>query len=62
MDMLEAKSTLVERRVKAKGHDYTQYIIYIPKDIVKDSQFKLKAKDILTIRLETPTRLIIEKA
>lgn len=50
--MLEADSKISERIVKAKGHTYKQLFIYLPKDLVNDSQFPLKAEDPITIRVD----------
>jgi hypothetical protein len=59
--MLEAKTRFTERVVTAKGHHYTQMVLYVPKDLVKDSQFPFKAGQDLTMRIEGG-RVILEKA
>ena len=59
--MLTARTKLSERVVKAKGHEYRQLIIYVPKDLVKDSQFPFKPGQDVAIRIDDG-KLIIEKA
>lgn len=58
--MLEAKATVTERIVRSKGHEYRQMILYVPRDLVKDSQFPFKKGQTVKMRLDSG-RLIIEK-
>lgn len=58
--MLQAETKIAERTVKAKGRPYSQLYIYLPQDLVKDSQFPFKANDIIQITAEGK-KLIIEK-
>jgi hypothetical protein len=48
------------RTVKAKGRAYTQYFIYLPADLVKDSAFLFHGDDPITIRV-TDGALIVSK-
>jgi hypothetical protein len=50
--MLEARTKISERMVRAKGREYSQLIIYLPKDLVKDSAFPFEAGDLIEIRIE----------
>ena len=59
--VLEAVGSLHPRITKTKGTDYTRYYIYLPSDLVKDSQFpfNLEKRPVkITIDGE---RLLIEK-
>lgn len=57
--MLQAATQIRQRIVKSKGHTYEQTLIFIPRDIAKDSAFPFKSGDSITIKDKT---LVIEYA
>lgn len=58
--MLSGKSKIIARTIKSKGHSYSQLFIYLPKNLVTDSAFPLKAGDEIEIRAQGK-QLVIEK-
>lgn len=59
--MLESESKLINRPRMSKGKRYDSYFIYIPSDLMKDSQFPLKDGDRIKVKVDG-VRLIIEKS
>ncbi len=57
----EAESKITNHKTVSKGKQYDQYLIYIPKDVQKDSTFPFAANQKVIVRIDNG-RLIIEKA
>ena len=60
MVMLEATTKIKKRITKAKGHEYSQIRIDIPRDLARDSAFPFIAGDEIKIRIQGK-QLTIEK-
>ena len=61
--LIEGKSKLVNRPRMSKGKQYDSYFVYIPTEVMRDSQFPFKHGDEVVVRIDTANkRLLIEKA
>ncbi len=56
----EIESRIAHHKTKAKGKNYSQWLIYLPSHIANDSAFPFKANDRIIIKI-IGDRLVIEK-
>ncbi len=56
---LKGKGRFVNRPTATGGRKYDKFFLYIPTDIVKDSQFIFKEGDEVEIMVDTKRRIIV---
>lgn len=56
---LKGKGRFINRPTSTGGKKYDKYFVYIPTELVRDSQFPFKVGDTLTIRLDHKSKRII---
>ncbi len=62
MMSLEGQAKLFNQKATVAGKKYNRFFIYIPVELIKDSQFPFLENEKLTIKIDTEKkRLVIEK-
>jgi hypothetical protein len=58
--MIEGIGRFVDRKPKVEGKEYFQLVLYIPRDVAKDSQFPFRPGEDVHLKLEAG-RMVVSK-